>query len=462
MYLVFVGQWQFTSILVATVALGAATARDVGAAEPNVALSLGYPNAGRLVDGRHFHSTPYMVSVPSHANSRVRWALPALLSVLDRASRIVARKFPGSVLEIGELSRHDGGPIASHLSHQNGRDADVGFYFVDMDGQPVRADTFLRCYGSGDGRDDPTLRFDEKRNWAFVKAVLEDPHYEVRQIFIYAPLRARLLAYAAKVGAPRELRVKAAAAMMQPVNALPHDDHFHIRISCPADQVEAGCADLPLWRAPGSPDEFGPELLAQLPPIRWVRNAFPPEGWGRLSQLWSIERGVCDKSGLACVDDQRGLACEDLGDLASPWILAPASQNAALVAEMPMLKDLGWKLADSTEIRGAVDASVVPLAEGAARTPTFLQTALRVGEVRGTLPSSSGLWVGAAEDFQSVLRRCGSARRCAFTLGLDTDDGQESAPIAITTQGTTTPRGEASPPGPTPSPWFGVIEEPLN
>src|SRR5262245_25191985 len=185
-----------------------------------------------------------MVRVPSHADSRARWALPALLSVLDRASRSVGRKFPGAVLEIGELSQRHGGRIASHRSHQNGRDADVDFYVVDLDGQSVRAPRYLRFLGSGECYDDPTVRFDDQRNWAFVKAVLQDPKYEVRQIFIFAALRARLLAYAAKIGAPLDIRTKAAAAMMQPGNALPHDDHFHIRISCPADQIDQGCLDL--------------------------------------------------------------------------------------------------------------------------------------------------------------------------------------------------------------------------
>src|SRR5262249_9817019 len=191
---------------------------------------LGYPNSGSLSGGAIFRETTYMVRLPSHADSHVRWALPGLLSVLDRASRIVGHKFPGSVLEVGELSRKSGGRIPSHLSHQNGRDADVAFYLVDLDGEPIRAPRYLRFEASGDCHDDPTVRFDLKRNWAFVRAVLQDPKYEVRQIFVYAPLRARLLAYAAKVGAPLEIRTKAAAAMMQPGNALPHDDHFHIRI----------------------------------------------------------------------------------------------------------------------------------------------------------------------------------------------------------------------------------------
>lgn len=292
-----------------------AASTDKQTSPDEVPLSLGYTNSGRLVGGRVFRDTPFMTRLQVHRKSKVSWALPNLLTVLNRAARVVARKFPGSMLEIGELSRKDGGRITSHLSHQSGRDADVGFYLTDLDGAPMRVPRFLRCQGTGDGRDDPTIRFDDQRNWEFVRALLEDPNEEVRQIFIYAPLRARLLAYAAKVKAPRQLRAKAAAAMMQPVNALPHDDHFHIRISCPLDQLERGCADLPLWRAPGSPDEYGPELLAGAPRVRWSTpmTGVPLENWGGMAKLWSVERGVCDAGRLACGDD-RGMRCEDLGD----------------------------------------------------------------------------------------------------------------------------------------------------
>lgn len=328
---------QFKWFLIAAILGTAVHAKEGGAGVPEAPLSLGYPNAGKLVGGRRFRETSFMVMVPDHAGSRVRWALPALISVLDRASRIVARKYPGSVLEIGELSRRDGGPITSHLSHQNGRDADVGFYWVDLDGEPVHGTRYMRFLGTGESRDDPTVRFDDKRNWAFVRAVLEDPHHEVRQIFIYAPLRARLLAYAAKVGAPREVRLKAARAMMQPGNALPHDDHFHIRISCPADQVDLGCADLPLWRAPGSPDEFGPDLLAEAPrpPGGGAPSAYSPYDWGRVSRLWSVEQGVCHKVDMACSGMDEGPACEDLGDLGLPAQALPADE-AAPTGEAPL------------------------------------------------------------------------------------------------------------------------------
>jgi hypothetical protein len=144
-----------------------------------------------------------------------------------------------------------------------------------------------------------------------VRAVLQDPRYEVRQIFVYAPLRARLLAYAAKIGAPLDVRTKAAAAMMQPGNALPHDDHFHIRISCPADQVAQGCLDLPLWHSPGSPDEFGPELLVESNAPSPAIDV-PLEAWGSRLSLWSLERGICNSVEPMCEDRDDGPMCEDL------------------------------------------------------------------------------------------------------------------------------------------------------
>jgi penicillin-insensitive murein endopeptidase len=51
---------------------------------------------------------------------------------------------------------------------------------------------------------------------------------------VAAPLRQRLLDYAARIGAPYPTRVRASEVMAQPRGSLPHDDHFHVRISCPS------------------------------------------------------------------------------------------------------------------------------------------------------------------------------------------------------------------------------------
>ena len=65
-------------------------------------------------------------------------------------------------------------------------------------------------------------------------------------IFIASPLRARLLAYAERLGAPARTRLRAAELMQQPHGTLPHDDHFHVRIACPAHM--SGCVENPAPR----------------------------------------------------------------------------------------------------------------------------------------------------------------------------------------------------------------------
>ncbi len=65
-------------------------------------------------------------------------------------------------------------------------------------------------------------------------------------LFVAAPLRARLLAYAEHAGAPQDTRMRAAELMQQPHGVLPHDDHFHVRIGCPAHMN--GCVENPTTR----------------------------------------------------------------------------------------------------------------------------------------------------------------------------------------------------------------------
>jgi penicillin-insensitive murein endopeptidase len=96
----------------------------------------------------------------------------------------------------------------------------------------------------------PGAFFDDAKNWAFVAAVLSDNVAQVTHVFVATPLRARLLSYAERVGAPPALRLKAAELMQQPHGTLPHDDHFHLRISCPVHMT--GCVENPASRPPRS------------------------------------------------------------------------------------------------------------------------------------------------------------------------------------------------------------------
>ncbi len=210
--------------------------------------SVGSPTEGRLVGGSHLDETDYLRIVPSYAYGDVRWGTGPLVGAVDRAARQVRRQFPDAVLSAGQLSRQGGGEVDRHASHESGRDADVGFYVRSQTGKPLLADHFVQFQGDGSAVSWPGAFFDDARNWALVSALVTDGVAHVSHIFVATPLRARLLAYAERIGAPAHIRVRAAEVMAQPHGALPHDDHFHVRISCPANM--AGCVEDPTAKKP--------------------------------------------------------------------------------------------------------------------------------------------------------------------------------------------------------------------
>jgi penicillin-insensitive murein endopeptidase len=187
--------------------------------------------------------SPWLRIVPCHRDEDVRWGIEPLVSIIDRGARAVRKQFPDSVLSVGHLSRREGGEIDAHASHESGRDADIGFYVVNQQGRSIFAEHFVPFVGDGTAPSWPGARFDDARNWAFIASVVTDPHAHVSHVFIATPLRVRLLAYAQRIGAPYATRVRASEVMAQPRAGLPHDDHFHVRISCPPGME--GCIEQP-------------------------------------------------------------------------------------------------------------------------------------------------------------------------------------------------------------------------
>jgi len=205
--------------------------------------SLGSPTDGHLLGGAHLEETPYLRIEPADASGDVRWGLEPLVDLLDHAARAVRREFADAVLSVGHLSRPGGGEIDRHASHESGRDADVGFYITSFSGKPLYGEHFVAFRGDGTAPSWPGAHFDDARNWALVSALVGDMRARITHIFVASPLRARLLAYAQKIGAPLALRSRAAELMAQPRGALPHDDHFHVRIGCPSGMD--GCIEQP-------------------------------------------------------------------------------------------------------------------------------------------------------------------------------------------------------------------------
>ncbi|HEY3499085.1 MAG TPA: penicillin-insensitive murein endopeptidase [Polyangiaceae bacterium] len=152
-----------------------AVARDL----PSLgSMSLGSPSAGLLINGRQAEkSTLYEPVSPGSA-----WATEETLAYLDAALRRVHAENPGTLaLSLGDISAQSGGPIAPHVSHQSGRDVDIGYFYKN--------DT--RWYRRGTAQN-----LDIPRNWAFVRALVTETDVELILIdnSIQALLREHALA----------------------------------------------------------------------------------------------------------------------------------------------------------------------------------------------------------------------------------------------------------------------------
>jgi penicillin-insensitive murein DD-endopeptidase len=190
--------------------------------------SVGAPNEGQLVGGKQLRSSSSLRAVGS-----LRWGVPELVDMLVKSSELVAKKHPGSVLTVADLSRRGGGDVDGHKSHESGRDADVAFY-MRKGSKPFVAPRFVQFEETVEAARPAGVVFDADRNWTLVEAWLGDPRAKVLQIFVANHLRKELLAAAKRAGASEAVQQRAADVLVQPKNALPHDDHFHVRVACPA------------------------------------------------------------------------------------------------------------------------------------------------------------------------------------------------------------------------------------
>lgn len=199
-----------------------------------MSLSVGHPNRGWQVRAKKLRPTNALrIKTSSRANV---YGHPALVLMLRRSAQEIARAAPGSVLVVGDLSREKGGPLAGHVSHQSGRDADTAFYMLDAKGRNHTPDRFVAFDGNGKAKDGSGLVFDDRRNWLLVLSWVRDDRAGLSHIFVSQALRLRILSYGRKTKEFAKYGKQVTLLLKQPANSSSHDDHFHVRISCPRGQ----------------------------------------------------------------------------------------------------------------------------------------------------------------------------------------------------------------------------------
>lgn len=211
------------------------------------------------------------------------WGVDEVVGAVARAGARVRKTSWKAKLGVADLSRKRGGRASPwHGSHQSGRDVDLLFYSVDGSGNPLPPPQHeMICYDDDgkayvptrdkDGYADPVWeerRFDDRRNWLLVEALLTDPTVRVQWMFVSAGLESRMIRYARRHKRPRWLTEYARVVMRQPGDSLPHDDHFHVRVFCSRDDRFGGCVDRgPVWQHEKKTMKYaGPE---HYDPVAW-------------------------------------------------------------------------------------------------------------------------------------------------------------------------------------------------
>lgn len=210
--------------------------------------SVGNSSRGRLRHSVSLRPAPHL----RIKNEQTSHGTEELVRLIDWAATRVTRRHPGAQLLVGDLSRERGGRFRPHRSHRSGRDADIGFYLTDTEGNPVVARRFVRIGRnlSGSTPDGMEVRFDLARNWELVAALLGQDVVPVQYMMVVQRLKDALMNYGREHGASETLLARAEEAL-GPRSAGgrgdSHYSHFHVRIFCPIDDRET-CRDRgPVW-----------------------------------------------------------------------------------------------------------------------------------------------------------------------------------------------------------------------
>lgn len=210
----------------------AQTARSLFAARstpsPHAPYSVGQASRGCLAGGRQLpESGPTWQAMRLSRNHN--WGNPVMIDFIEDLSRTATRAgWKG--LYVGDIAQARGGPVKGHASHQTGLDVDIWF-------TPAMRLDLTRSDREKLGA--ISVRAADRRhvngNWTpshayILEAAARDAR--VNRIFVTAPVK---LAMCADAG-------RGDAAWLRKIRPWwGHDDHFHVRLDCPAGAV--GCVD---------------------------------------------------------------------------------------------------------------------------------------------------------------------------------------------------------------------------
>lgn len=178
-------------------------------------MSVGLTSAGALINGVQMpKGSRWEFTDPGNA-----WGTRETIDFLIRSIDKVNEQFPDAPpMYIGHISSRHGGHLSPHVSHQAGRDVDVGYYYL----KPSRR-WFARATAEN---------LDLAKTWAFVRAVITET--DVEMILTDTSIQRLLVDYASKHGEDEawldsifQVRGKNSRPILR--HAKGHATHLHLR-----------------------------------------------------------------------------------------------------------------------------------------------------------------------------------------------------------------------------------------
>ncbi len=280
----------------AVILCGLSFAVHVAGEQRRGSTSMGNPNDGRLVNGAELVGRgPGYYSNPNTTNKNAKWGTDEMVGALKKIGTDMERWAPGATLIINDIGLPEGGTIPHHQSHQAGRDVDLNFYQLSTKGEIVRARAVRfdaegkGVFGAGNNNpsDDREVRFDTQRNWNVLRSLIENPEAHLQRVFVAERLRSLMMDWAEQEGEPAWIIERAGEVMCEP--AVPHDNHFHVRLFCTVEDYRQGCRDSwPIY--PWRRTEYAPLGISEVETAvprprkrswrrRYKRAVFPGRTW---------------------------------------------------------------------------------------------------------------------------------------------------------------------------------------
>ena len=181
-------------------------------------ISIGFVEEGRMINALPFpEGEAWTVVVPESC-----WTTQETADAIIGAARQVRAWYPeGAPVRVGQVSGPEGGYLPPHVSHQNGRDVDVGLFYPGP--EPYRI------------KERETV-MDVPMNWAFAKAILMNG--DVQFILLDKRVQKVLYDYALAHGENKAWldSLFHAGPRSMFFHARKHRDHFHVRLYNPRAQ----------------------------------------------------------------------------------------------------------------------------------------------------------------------------------------------------------------------------------